>query len=267
MILSYAMGFNHRWIKFLPYYSNNLRDVSQMTRINLDEYNLNEVKKEKYQRHPYDKLHDKYLYNKIYHRKCISDTINDDLIAPIINLYEALMDTTHILSKLNCPIELESDAGISQQTLSLSREVTSDYRTIYYKLNGQLDVIYVTVRLLDHTTLMLSRIHNKCIHNALELNLEKHATSDGNYLYITHDCAINVGLNICTAKKSLRTYIKKHSPMKFDERSKIILGKLDVSDLLYIDNEDMVEFLSNLIEYSVLRDEYSTYLKNIQKDQ
>jgi hypothetical protein len=29
----------------------------------------------------------------------------------------------------------------------------------------------------------------------------------------------------------------------------------------------MVEFLSNLIEYSVLRDEYSTYLKNIQKEQ
>jgi hypothetical protein len=55
--------------------------------------------------------------------------------------------------------------------------------------------------------------------------------------------------------------------MKFDERTKIILGKLDVSDLLYIDNEDMVEFLSNLIEYSVLRDEYSTYLKNIQKEQ
>ena len=231
-------------------------------------YNATKVTDEEYKRHSYGRLHYKNVVRKIYDRDVMSEYVPEELIAPLINLYESLMDATHKLPEIRYDNALlESDAGISTQTISLSVSVTSDYRTIYYKLNGQLDVIYITIQYLSYTSLTVSRIHNNAIHNSLELDLERHAALEDNYLYIKHDCAINTGLNRCTDKKSLRTYIKKHSKLKFDRKSKLILAKLDVSDLLYMDDEDMIEFVSNLIEYAVLRDEYRNYIKNIEKEE
>lgn len=230
--------------------------------------NATEVNDKEYKRHSYGRLHYSNVFNELHRRNVISDCVQKELISPIINLYESLMDTTHELPEISYSnAGLELDAGISTQTINLSISVTSDYRTIYYKLNGQLDVIYITVQYLDYTSLTVSRIHNNGLHNSLELDLERHAELDGNYLYIKHDCAINTGLNRCTDKKSLRNYIKKHSKLKFDRKYKLILAKLDVSGLLYVDNEDMVEFISNLIEYSHLRDEYRNYIKDIRKEE
>lgn len=233
----------------------------------LKRYKSTEVKKQEYKRHSYNRLHYKNVFKQLYDREVISDYVQEDLISPIINLYESLMDDTHKLPEIRyanaCMV---SDAGISTHTISLEVPVTSDYRTIYYKLNGQLDVIYITLKYLSYTSLTISRINNGMLHNSLELNLERHATLEDNYLYITHDCSINAGLNRCSDKKSLRNYIKKHSKLKFNKKSKLVLAKLDVSDLLYVDNQDMVQFISNLIEYSLLRDEYRNYIKNIKKE-
>ena len=232
----------------------------------LDEKNLTHIKKGEYQRHPYEKLHYMATYKDVYRKKVIGNDMPTELISPIINLYEALMDTSHKLPKVDIDeLLLELDAGISEQTIELSAQVTSEYRTIYFKRNGQLDVIYLTIQKLDNTTLTVSRINNRSLHNSLELNLLRHASLEGDYLHITHDGTINVGLNRCTSKKSLLNYVKKHSQLKFD-KSRVLLAKLDVSHLLYMDNGDMVEFISNIIEYALIRDEYRNYMKNIRKE-
>lgn len=76
-----------------------------------------------------------------------------------------------------------------------------------------------------------------------------------------HSGRIAIG-NIGSGKISeLRTFVKRHCPQLIDE-NKFYFGSLKNNRLWRLDDPEVVNLISNLISYSLIRDEYRKYRKS-----
>ena len=92
---------------------------------------------------------------------------------------------------------------------------------------------------------------------SVQINLNRYMkVVDKNRVRIIHNGAVT---RKGASKKDLFDYISGYTQQLVDGAS-VVTGELDCNVLLTMDNDDMKEFLSRLIEYSVYRNEYKKSL-------
>lgn len=70
-----------------------------------------------------------------------------------------------------------------------------------------------------------------------------------------HDGTLTVGNKGKAKKQDVVAYVKEHSSLGV-EKNQIYLGEIDMSDLVYVDSDDMKELIGNLIMYALVRDAF-----------
>ena len=88
-----------------------------------------------------------------------------------------------------------------------------------------------------------------------------YAVFEDGKLIISHNGRITVGKLGAAKTSDLLTYVEERAP-DLIVGNKVILGKLDMSELKYVDSPDMMELIINLIRYALLRDEFRECVKN-----
>ena len=74
-------------------------------------------------------------------------------------------------------------------------------------------------------------------------------------LKIWHDGTLTVGNKGKAKKQEVIEFVTNNSSLKV-ECGKVRLGEVDMSNLVYMDGEDMKELVGNLIEYALVRDDF-----------
>lgn len=192
----------------------------------------------------------------------------------IINLLECFMDTCHsvILGKYD-GFEIIKDYGHRLLTYGNAGggNFTGPYRSLIIKdYNGNHQFIsfgfstYTRTEVnnaKEKTALCVAIDDYDKMHHALQITLDDHLIEHTGSYTIWHNGRIGVG-NCGSGKVSeLKILIKKRCP-KLLENDRNVLGRIRSDHLLYVDNDDVREFICNLICYSLIRDEYRNVIKN-----
>ncbi len=90
-------------------------------------------------------------------------------------------------------------------------------------------------------------------HNSLQLNLDKHLIQIKNDFIISHDGKLSSGHSGSLPYLTVKNYIKKMAPHLICD-DKIILGNLSNCALIKDKDNNAIQFIKNIIEYSILRD-------------
>lgn len=85
---------------------------------------------------------------------------------------------------------------------------------------------------------------------------------DGKTVKFYHSGRIAIG-RIGSGKKSeLRTLVNKRYPKILTEGDKYYLGSITADHLLRLDEPDVIDLITNLISYSIVRDEFRNIVKS-----
>lgn len=110
-----------------------------------------------------------------------------------------------------------------------------------------------------HTTLLFAvqektagKTHN---HMSLQLRVDKHVELLGNEALITHDGAITIGKQGPGKKQELLDFVSAHNPGLIKGGS-VYLGKLSFEEGINPENPETKKFITNSIEYALLRDKF-----------
>lgn len=88
---------------------------------------------------------------------------------------------------------------------------------------------------------------------SLELRIGKSLILEDNKIFVTHNGAITIGKLGAAKRKDLINFIEDRNP-KLIKDSKIYLGEFDENE--EINSENVGDFIENLIEYAILRNEF-----------
>lgn len=110
-----------------------------------------------------------------------------------------------------------------------------------------------------HTTLLFAveekragKTHN---HMSLQLRVDKHVELLGYEALITHDGAITIGKKGPGKKQELLDFVSAHNPGLIKGGS-VYLGKLNFEEEINPENPETKNFITNSIEYALLRDKF-----------
>lgn len=220
-------------------------------------------------------------YNKYYNVKqlkkyeWIGQKIGTDteveLVPTIINIDDCLLDISHKLRH------------IPSSRYVVIEDLGEQYRNYNDASGGRFGSgYYRMIRLMDNTINEEFLIGFTIVTTGKMINDKKYGTSDGKSVLIImkndgdrDEMSVQINLNKCIkingkcskiihnalitrkgkTKKELLEYVKNRNE-KLVQNSNIILGTLDCSRPLFIDNDDVQKFIANAVEYAVYRDEY-----------
>lgn len=201
----------------------------------------------------------------------IGEDTDPRLIPSILDLSDCLYDESHRLSRLTSDsFRILEDLGVQYRKYSDASGGgfgTGEYRVI---------------RLME-----TKRNRELCIGFSMTctgkvINDPKYGTTDGKSVLVVmkndgdrDEMAVQINLNQCLivdetrstlihnalitrkgkTRQGLIDYIRSRSP-RLLHGDQIVLGTLDTSRDLYMENNDVVQLISNAIEYAVYRDEY-----------
>ncbi|MDH4619954.1 type I restriction enzyme HsdR N-terminal domain-containing protein [Brevibacillus sp. AY1] len=112
-----------------------------------------------------------------------------------------------------------------------------------------------------HTTLNVAIDDYEISHFALELNLDNYMTVSGEKFKIWHSGALTVGRLGSVKRHEVINFVKQKAPELIDDENRIFLGEFDNSKELTVDSQSFKHFLSRLIKYSLIRDEFRQIYK------
>lgn len=208
-----------------------------------------------YERWSYGDLHredvleiERGLFNHI-----VPETERDTAIHSL-NIAECFLDVSHKIEDLPLrTYEFVKDEGIFKRKVgNPSDNFVATCRILEIKdKNGNCKHFGFSVVInSNHPSLYVSTYLDNCFHNALQFNLDNNMVIDGNKLHFYHEYKTNLN------QKELKKYVRSKKFFEEDENENIILGDVEVSGLLYCDNPEMKNFIANLIEYCIIREEY-----------
>lgn len=114
------------------------------------------------------------------------------------------------------------------------------------------------------TSLFVGIGTDKHSHSSLQLRCDNYIEIKNNIATIWHDGTITVGKLGASKKQELLDFIStKENNILFE--NKIILGKIDFSEEIKSGQNQTKEFIKNLIDYALLRDEFRVLKKSITK--
>jgi hypothetical protein len=108
----------------------------------------------------------------------------------------------------------------------------------------------------NRTILCVAIDDDKSSHHSLQLAVDSYMTIDKNRCCVfTHTGRITVGHSGSSKSSDLLRYASTRIPSIISD-NKVQLGRLIDNSPWYMDDKAMIEFVSNLISYGIVRDEY-----------
>ena len=208
----------------------------------------------------------------------IGEDTPDSLIPYIINIDDCLLDSSIRLTEIhNDDFSLVSDLGT--QLRQYDDSSGGGFGTGVYRSFIVVDKRYHSNFLIGFSIIATAKTHNDPVYGntdgksvlvvmvndgdtdemSVQINLNRYMkVVDKNRVRITHNGAVT---RKGASKKDLFDYISGYSEQLVDGGS-VVTGELDCNVSLTMDNDDVKEFLSRLIEYSVYRNEYKKSLSS-----
>jgi len=112
-----------------------------------------------------------------------------------------------------------------------------------------------------HTYLVVAIDNYKERHVSLELDLDKFIQIDDNHFIIWHNGRLTSGKGGSSKNIEVINFIKRHSSKLVNENNEIVLGRFDGTKEITWKQKNTREFVSNVIEYSLLRDKFRKFKK------
>ena len=181
-----------------------------------------------------------------------------------VNFYQCLMDTQHVLPSVKrSSFELTEDIGLRTSDYSNAGggHYFATYRAFLVKDrfgNSQIvslcifgtDAHFRGEKRKSYTSLVVSVDKFKLSHNSLQFNIDEWADFGKNKISFTHN-------GRKSGKKNLDVInlVKKYGDGLSILGNRIIVGQLTKDKLFYLDDLEVAEFIYNLIEYGLLREE------------
>jgi len=219
------------------------------------------------------KLSEKINRNDYYW--CIGEDTPTMISNCIVNLAEAFLDTSHsIKSGIHNGIEFVEDLGLSYRRYgdaSGGDFGTGDYRLLLVKFPNKKIFIYgfsiqttgKTINDIKYgnssgkSVLVVSVTDDKKDTVAVQINLNTFLEVKNGQSMISHNGKFGI------KKAKSHKFISKVEMSAPDliREGKVILGSIPVDKLLYIDQVEMMDFISNLIKYCDLRMKYKKSIR------
>ena len=192
------------------------------------------------------------------------------MAAHIINLFECLIDTSKTLSKsIGKQFSIVEDIGVrvSSYGNAAGYDFVAPYRCFLIKDsqgNHQIVSFGFNAYGNDQTILCVAIDDFKKSHHALQLLMDKYAHPVFNELRFTHTGRISVGHSGSGATAALLDLVATKMPEVY-QNGELRLGVVPTDVLLTIDQEFVTDLIINLIDYALIRDDYRTTLKALNK--
>lgn len=240
-------------IEYFPTY-NELCKPEELEKITLTEV--------PYVRHSYEDLFKEETVNlEFEYAEYLGEHCKRALAPHIINLAECFRDTSHKIEDIklkNC--KYIQDGGIRHTSFgnAAGGSYIGFYRFfIIEDKNKNTQIISMSVMgCVNGRTLLIVAIDDmEKHHNSLQLSIEHYSTLIDNKLMFWHDGTLTVGNKGKAKKQEVIDYISNNSSLIVNN-GRIQLGEIDISNLLYADNDKVKNLIANLIEYALIRDEF-----------
>lgn len=181
-----------------------------------------------------------------------------------INFYQALLDVDHRLPKVKRKtFELIDDIGLRYMDYGNAGggHYIGDYRSFLVNdRNGEPQIISLSLFGTDanfrgenrnsYTSLVVSVDKFKTSHNSLQYNVDRFAVvNPSGVISFSHNGQIG---NYKSSK--VIDEVVGYGDGVYVVDDKIMLGEIDNSKLIYLDDVEVAEFIYNLIEYALLRE-------------
>lgn len=188
----------------------------------------------------------------------IGENTSTKLYQPIFNLINWLFDGEDILILNNI-----KDIGIKYTKYgnAAGGSFYNDYRGFFIKNLSSKPTIWITITSMATsennigTSLLVAIEESGKRHSSLQLRLDNFLIIKDKSFEIWHDGKITVGKLGSVKKQILIDYIKSKQPNLIID-NKIYLGKFNSEIEIKSENIETKEFISNLIEYALIRDEF-----------
>lgn len=231
-------------------------------------YSIPEIPEEEFVRFTLDQLQDQNLLSEYNDSGTwiFGEGTSDKLRSFAVNFYQSLLDTNHQLPKAThkC-FELLEDIGLRNMDYSnaggghyngiyrsfLVKDRFSEPQIISFSIFGT-DANFRREHRNSYTSLTVAIDRFKTSHNSLQYNLDRYATFlPNNQVLFLHNGQIS-GFKSDDVKSMIAL---NGDGVKVDS-SGIELGSIAFNKVLFLDDKDVSEFIYNLIEYALLREEF-----------
>lgn len=213
--------------------------------------------------------------DKDFRRYMIGEDTDNKIKPFIVNLGECLLDTSRKFPKgIYNGVNIIEDIGLRYVTYGNSGGgcFTGIYRTIMIKDKNK-NIQMFSFSMLSYEknkeegrkgdSVLIVAIDNfEKSHNSLQLRIDnKFKIIDNDYIKIIHSGRITVGNKGSAKVDGLKKIILMDCPELMVD-NEIVLGTLKLNQLYYIDNEDVMTLITNLIKYSIIRERYREIIKS-----
>ena len=199
---------------------------------------------------------------------------------PVFNLWEGLLDVRVKLPAGDYGLfEMLEDYGVRMLTYGNASggQFYGPYRSFLVKIDGSTEIFSIglgtywkaswtdrdgNMRADRHPLTCISVAHDdeKSSHHSLQLLVDEDAVADGNTVKFYHNGRIAIGRIGSGRKSELRDLVSRRYPRILTD-GKFYLGSITADHLLRLDEPDVIDFVVNLISYSIVRDEYRDVVK------
>ena len=240
-------------VEYFPTY-DELCEPEKLEKVELEEYS--------YKRYKYDELFVRENINReIELGDFVGRTCSKELIPHVVNLAESLLDISHKIEKMDLKhYKFLEDGGV--RFTSFGNASGGSYPGLYRfflveDANKNVQIVSMSVcGCLNGRSLLVVAVDDlNEHHNSLQLSIEHFSVLEDKKLKFFHDGTLTVGNKGKAKKQEVLDYVASKSNLKVIDDN-IYLGEIDVSDIVYVDSHDMIEFVGKLIEYALVRDEF-----------
>ena len=210
--------------------------------------------------HELEKFYREYFER--YEQPDISSFTKKELALPLVNFIECLLDIEHKMPAKNYKIfQLIEDYGIRNLTIGNtgSGRYYGKYRSFLIKYNNNVNFISLSMSNYSggQQTIICIAIdgENKSNpHHALQLNVNRNLEIIDDKIKFFHDGRITKGQGALKVDGLRKLVAEKYPEIIYGK--KFYLGTLTHDRLWYLDDEEVMQVVENLISYALIRDDY-----------
>ena len=188
-----------------------------------------------------------------------------NMISCMTNLAECFIDLEHRFPVGDCGMfSVIEDYGVRYLSYGTAGGTFSSvYRSLLIQVDDVTEFVSFGFNIYsDDKTILAVALDDPDMtpHHALQLTMDNSLSVIGDRCKFSHFGRISVGHIGSGRINDLKAMIEDYAPELMDN-GKIVLGELRNDDLWYMDSEQIISFLTNLIKYALVRDMYRKQLK------
>lgn len=204
------------------------------------------------------------ILNEFYNTGVFGKKTDTKLIPFMINFYNWLFDISDVLISDDV-----KDIGLkyTKYGSAVSSFSAMDYRTFIIENNNDKHFFSLALTSMKSsenvefgTGLIVGTENSNIKHSSLQLRIETSVILMKNYFEIWHNGSITIGKTGAAKRSELIDYIKMRKPTLIID-DLIYLGKFDENKEIKSNEIETREFLDNLFNYCLLRDEFREFKK------